>query len=345
MRQFSCLNEMPLDVIMKFKHLITTLDYHHGQASRTIISGYPPIPGRTMAEKSDFFDTHLAWLGHCLCREPRGHANMLGSIITEPVNTGSKLGVLFLHPNGQFAMCGDSTIATAFAALESGIVTPVEPETTFDMDTPAGVIRVKAKVKNGVVEYVSYLNVPSFHLEDRQVHIANIGDLVVNICYGGLFYGLVDVDQIGLSIQTGSGPRLLELGTYILKSMRQDESNRLAPAETGITLATFFEMIGDKPLTFRVANIYLPGILGRTPSGTGMSALMALQHAKGVLNVREPFIQESILGLRWEGAITDIDKNETQVTIVPEIRAKSYLMGFHQFVIDSDDPFQQGFTI
>lgn len=330
---------------MKFKHLITTLDYHHGQASRTIISGYPPIPGRTMAEKSDFFDMHLSWLGRCLCREPRGHANMLGSIITEPVNPGSKLGILFLHPDGQFAMCGDSTIATAFAVLESGIVVPVEPETVFDMDTPAGVIRVNAKVKNGVVEHVSYINVPSFHLEDRQIHIDGIGGLGVSICYGGLFYGLVNVDQVGLSIQTDNRSRLLELGTLILKSMRQGAAYHLSPTEAGITLATFYEMISDEPLTFRVANIYLPGILGRTPSGTGMSALMALQHARGILNIGDLFIQESILGLRWEGSISDIDKKETQVAIIPEIRAKSYLMGFHQFVIDPDDPFQQGFTI
>ena len=104
---------------MHVTNQIYAIDHHHGQASRTTLSGYPTIHGATMPDKANYYLENLSWLHESLMREPRGHKNMLGSILTAPVNEGSEFGVLFQHAFGLFPSCGDSTFATAFIAIEA----------------------------------------------------------------------------------------------------------------------------------------------------------------------------------------------------------------------------------
>ncbi|MCD4677637.1 MAG: proline racemase family protein [Desulfobacula sp.] len=332
---------------MKFKHLINTLDYHHGQASRTIISGYPPILGSTMKKKAAYYDKHLAWIHRSLIREPRGHANMLGSILTEPVSPEAAIGVLYLHAEGQFEMCGDSAFATAYAVLENGIVEPVEPLTEFAMDTVAGLVRVKAEVRDGSVNQVTIENVPAFYVEDYQTTLSTGTLVTLEIAYGGLYYALVDSNFIGISLKPKNAGRLIKLGMEII-GLANDTLNirhNYPPYDININLVTFYEKLETQKSNYLVCNIYPPGRMGRTPSGTGLSAHLALRCHKGQLKLHQDFIQKSIVGTTFTGKLTGKSKKEGLVSYIPAISTRSYLMGINQYIIDPDDPFKEGFVL
>ena len=332
---------------MKFKHLINTLDYHHGQASRTIISGYPPILGNTMKDKAAYYDKHLAWVHRSLIREPRGHANMLGSILTEPVTPDAAIGVLYLHGNGQFEMCGDSAFATAFAVLENGIVEPVEPLTEFGMDTVAGLIKVKADVRNGDINLVSIENVPAFYINDYQITLSSGTQVTLEVAFGGLYYAFVDCSQIGFPLKPENANKLIKLGMEIINlantslNIRQEHMAE----KVKINLTTFYEKLEDKKSDYLVCNIYPPGRMGRTPSGTGLSAHLAIRYHKKQLKLNQKFIQKSIVGTTFTGKIVDEEKKHDQRFYLPVISTKSFLMGINQFIIDPDDPFHEGFEL
>jgi proline racemase len=331
---------------MKFKHLINTLDYHHGQASRTIVSGYPPILGKTMKEKAAYYDKHLAWIHRSLIREPRGHANMLGSILTEPVTPEAAIGVLYLHANGQFEMCGDSAFATAFAVLENGIVEPVETLTEFGMDTVAGLVKVKAMVHNGTVNQVSIENVPAFYINDYQIKLSSGAQITIEIAYGGLYYAFVDSSQVGLALTPKNSDSFIKLGMEIinlanssLNVYRKNKNERIK-----IDLTTFYNKREDQRSDYKVCNIYPPGRMGRTPSGTGLSAHLAIRYHKDQLKLYQNFVQESIVGTTFTGKVIAEDRHDGLVSYTPIISTKSYLMGINQFIIDPDDPFKEGFA-
>lgn len=323
------------------------MDYHHGQASRTIIAGYPPILGRTMAEKSGYYDEHLSWIHRSLIREPRGHANMLGSILTEPVSREASLGVLYLHAEGQFAMCGDSAFATAFAVLENGMVEPSAPVTEFAMDTVAGLVRVRAYVNQGVISRITLENVPSFYIGDYKIKIASGTPINIEVAYGGLNFAFVDSRQLGLSLAPENGKRIIQLGVEVLEKINVTVKFPYPHQEKDPTihLVSFYTKNDSKENYYHVANVYPPGRMGRTPSGTGISSHMALRHHKDELRLDQDFIQESIIGTTFTGRLIDEIKKGQCMTVIPEITTKSYLMGIHQFVIDSEDPFREGFML
>ena len=331
---------------MKFDRLITTLDYHHGQASRTIMSGYPPILGATMAEKARYYDDHLAWIHESLLREPRGHAGMLGSILTDPVDAESAVGVIFLHPQGQFEMCGDSTFATAFAVLESGIVTPTEPETRFTIDTVAGPVDITAQVEGGVVQHVAMTNVPSFYL-GRVVHdIEGVGEVTIDVAYGGNQYAILDAQAIGLTASLEHSERIIRTGMKILDGDQAILSSLADDRSKGqIDLVAFSEDVAGQDHTYRVAIVYRPGLMPRSPSGTGMSSQLALRYFTGDLALNEPAVQHGVLGTSFSGRVVEEVESDGKPAIITEIGAKSHLMGIHQFVIADDDPFRHGFTM
>ena len=166
------------------KKLIHAIDHHHGQANRTVLSGYPSIRGATMRDKEAYYLANMSWIHECLCREPRGHSAMLGSIVTDPVSPTSALGVLFLHANGLYDGCGDSTFGTAAAAVETGVVAAVEPVTRFTMDTVMGPLAIEVDVAGGIVSQVRYENLPSYHITQFALDLEGWGKVAVATAQG-----------------------------------------------------------------------------------------------------------------------------------------------------------------
>jgi len=332
---------------MEITKLITALDYHHGQASRTIISGYPPILGRDMREKSKFFEKNMSWLRRSLCREPRGHANMLGTIITDPTGPNSSVGMLFFSAERQYDMCGDCLLCAVHALLESGIISKKEPNTEFLADTPAGPVRIKALIKKNTVDRVAFENVPSFHYSSINLEPKGMPSVQVEIAFGGLFFAFVDARDLNLDLDSENSSMIIksaiEIKDALNASITVKHPRQSAPSE--IALVTLYTGKKKNPLTYRVANVYSPGIMGRTPSGTGTSAFMSVLEKRGELDLEKPYIQESIIGTHFKGRLLRRAPVGEMTASIPEISAKSYLMGIHHFVLNDEDPFREGFVL
>jgi proline racemase len=332
---------------MRLKNQIFAIDHHHGQASRTVLSGYPFIEGKTMRDKADYYLAKMSWVHESLIREPRGHRNMLGSIMTAPVNPGSAFGALFLHAYGLFDACGDSTFATASAALETGLVKMTEPITRFSFDTVLGPLHVEADVADGVLTEVRFENVPSYYVGRKTISVPEVGEVTLEVAFGGLFFGFIDAKSIPLTVAAQEEKAIIAVAQRIFSAvgpgfdMVDEQSGKQVPLD----LITFVEKDLDQPNSYIVANVYKPGRMGRTPSGTGTSAHIALRAALGEYNSGEKFVQRSIVGTHFTGTAAPYTLPSGKTAVKPIIGAKSYMMAISQFVIDPEDPFGTGFIL
>ena len=328
---------------MRAQQIIYTWDYHHGQATRVIVGGLPPLRGATMREKQDDFQKRCDYVRTSLMQEPRGHKNMLGAVLTEPATPDGDIGMLFLSPQGYFDMCGDSTFSGVAALVDSGLMRYQDPdgEMLVKLDTVAGRVDAHVRLKAGEPVAITFDNVASFALGTARLDVPGAGTVEAWLGYGGLLYAFVRADQVGIpSLRLVPKEQLLEVGTKVwLAAREQTKISSGGSADKAADLITLWEPLnGEKGA--RVANFYASQTTGRTPSGTGLAARAAIEAAAGRLGPGEPFVHESLLGLRFTARV--VKKNEGGV--VPSITARSFLMGTAQWVLHPEDPFRCGFV-
>jgi len=185
---------------VKFEKLVTTIDAHaEGMPIRLVTSGIPIIPGKTMMEKRDFFRKNLDHLRTSLVYEPRGHSNMFAAILTDRVTDGAAFGIIFLSPWGYLDMCGHGAMGIATISVETGLVEPTEPVTEILIDTPAGQVGARVNLENGRARSVTIQNVPSFLYGTEVVRIPEVGELSVDIAYGGNNFAIIEARALGIS--------------------------------------------------------------------------------------------------------------------------------------------------
>ena len=339
---------------MRAEHVVYTWDYHHGQATRVIVGGLPPLRGATMAEKQAYFATQCDDLRASLMQEPRGHANMLGAVVTEPATPDGDVGLLFLHPRGFFEMCGDSTFSGVAALIDSGLLRPDDPngEKVIKLDTVAGRVVAHVQLQDGEPVAITFDNVASYSLGEQCLRVEGYGEVNALLGYGGLTYAFVEARALGVeSLKQLARGELLEVGTRVWQAARAQTRlpSYVGPERVGeprpTDLITLWESL-ENQRGARVANFYAPGTTGRTPSGTGLSARVAIEVAAGRLRAGESFIHESVLGLRFTARPVrlNIPRADGGLTgVVPAVTARSFLMGTAQWVLHPEDPFKHGF--
>ncbi len=337
---------------MKFIRSIHAIDTHTaGEPTRIVIGGIPKIPGESMAAKKEYLERHVDYLRTALMLEPRGHGDMFGAIITEPCMKEADFGIIFMDGGGYLNMCGHGTIGAMTAAVETGMVPAVEPVTRIRMEAPAGLVRGEVRVDHGQVQEVSFTNVPSFmYRSGVAIVVPGLGEIEVDIAFGGNFFILVSADQLGIEIDPKNSQKLKELGIYIRETV-----NRTVPIQHPtlghIRSADVVEIYGkpthpeaDRKNVVVFGNDSKPS-LDRSPCGTGTSAKMAALHSKGQLKVGEDFVYESILGTLFRGRILDTLKVGEFDAVTPRITGSAYITGFNHFVIDERDPLKHGFRL
>src|SRR4030042_499577 len=177
---------------------ISTIDAHAaGEPLRIILDGYPELKGKTILEKRRYAKENYDYLRTALMWEPRGQADMYGTIITPPVTQGADFGVLFLHNEGYSSMCGHGIIAVTTVIIETGMIKMESPVTTVKIDTPAGLVTACARIENKKVKSVYFHNVPSFVLTQNQfVQVPGLGKVNFDVAFGGAFYAFVNADEL-----------------------------------------------------------------------------------------------------------------------------------------------------
>ncbi|RNF03853.1 uncharacterized protein Tco025E_08105 [Trypanosoma conorhini] len=352
---------------MRFKKSLTCVDMHTaGEAARIVTSGLPHVPGATMADKKDYLRKHMDNLRRGVMLEPRGHDDMFGAFLLDPVAEGADLGLVFMDTGDYLNMCGHNSIAAATAAVEMGLV-HVPPKATHVpvvLDTPAGVIRTVAHLETdseSEVSHVSIVNVPCF-LYQRDVTLKlpdPYGEVKFDIAFGGSFFAILPAEQLGLVISLENLAKLKEAGALLRAEINRTMKvqHPLLPYINTVDLVEFYGPPTHPDATCKNVVVFGNRQVDRSPCGTGTSAKMATLHAKGELRIGELFVNESILGTLFQGRllgeeiIPGVKVPATEefakgmLVVTPEVTGKAFITGFNTLLFDPKDPFINGFTL
>ena len=328
---------------------ITTLDAHTGgEPFRVITSGFPELPGATILERRRYAQENLEALRKALMWEPRGHADMYGCIVTPPVSPAADFGVLFMHNEGYSTMCGHGIIAITKIALETGRVPMQAPETTVRIDSPAGLVTARARVEKGHVRRVAFHNVASFVVAlDETVAVPGLGQVRYDLAFGGAFYVFVQAEDVGLTCTPADFSALIETGRAIKQAVINSRPVE-HPFEDDLSLLYGTIFIGppeDPDAHSRNVCVFAEGEVDRCPTGTGVSARLAIHHARGEITVNQQIIIESIIGSRFTGRVVETTTFGPYPAIIPEVTGTAFITGKHEFLIDPDDPLKKGFIL
>ena len=330
-------------------HAITTLDCHvAGEALRVVTAGFPEPSGSTILEKRQYCRTHLDHLRTALMWEPRGHHEMYGCLLVTPAHPQADTGVLFFHNEGYSTMCGHGIIGLTTVMLEEGLFPTSVPTTTIRFDTPSGLVTAQASLDAGKVRNVAFLNVPSFVLDVEQtVRVPGIGSVDYDLAFGGAFYAFCRAEELDLALEPKHARRLQALGLAIKQAIMAERTiSHPTEPELGYLYGTIFVAPPHTPEgDLRQTCIFANGALDRSPTGTGVSAHLALLHAKGNLQVGQSLRFESILGTLFGGKIVEETQLGPYPAIIPEVEGHACLTGRHEFMIDPDDPLRDGFLL
>lgn len=336
---------------MKFSRMLQAIDTHTaGEAARLITGGIPFIPGKTMADKKQYLQDNNDNLRTALMLEPRGHNDMFGAFILAPTIEEAHFGIIFMDAGGYLNMCGHNSIAAVTAAVETGIVPPTGEEITpVNLDTPAGLVKAKAFMKDDFkVEKVSFENVASFlYKKDQKMDVEGLGTITFDISFGGSFFVIIHASELGLEIKPEFASKISEIGMTVLNKV--NETIKMEhPTLSHIKTADLIE-IYDKPThpdaTHKNVVVFGDGQIDRSPCGTGTSAKVATLFAKGELAVGESIVYESILGTLFTGKVLRETELAGYQAIIPEVSGSAYITGFNTFLFDPEDPLSDGFVL
>lgn len=329
-------------------HTFFCVDGHTcGNPVRLVAGGGPRLEGATMLERRAHFLAEFDWIRTGLMFEPRGHDLMSGAILYPPTRDDCDTGILYIETSGCLPMCGHGTIGAVTIALEQGLVTPREPG-VVRLDTPAGLVVAEYRREGRFVEEVRLTNVPSFlHSEGVTGHVEGLGDVTVDIAYGGNFYAIVDpqpafrdiADHRALDLIGWSAPLRDSLNTVC------DIVHPEKPEIRGVSHILWTGAPTDPAATARNAVFYGDKAIDRSPCGTGTSARMAQWAAQGRLGEGDAFVHESIIGSLFHGRVEALTRAGDRPAIIPSIGGWARVTGYNTILIDERDPYAHGFVV
>lgn len=326
----------------------TCIDGHTcGCPVRLVVDGTPELSGATMADKRSEFIENFDWIRTGLMFEPRGHDLMSGGFLFPPTDPDNDLGILFMETSGCLPMCGHGTMGIITLGIQEGKIKP-KKEGELKVEVPAGLLNIEYQQTGDKVDSVKIRNVPSFlHSEGLSVLTETLGEIYLDVAYGGNFYGIIDPQKNFSGIQDYTADQLISMSRQIREAMNKKfefvhpEDDRISGMShvlwTGNTLS-------DKA-TARNAVFYGDKAIDRSPCGTGTSARMAQWVAKGKLKVGDEFIHESFIGSTFTGKVESTTKVGEFDAIIPSIQGWSKHTGYNTIFIDDDDPYAHGFQV
>ncbi|MCS5653906.1 MAG: proline racemase family protein [Candidatus Marinimicrobia bacterium] len=346
---------------MKISNMIHAVDLHAcGEPGRVIVGGVLDVPGESMFDKMQYLSQNADSLRLRMLREPRGYPAANCNLILPSNNPEAVAGFVIMEQTEYPGMSGTNTICVVTTLIETGMVDITEPFTEFKLDTPAGLISISAEVKDGKAVNVTFENVPAFSVyKNKSISVPEIGEVTVDIAYGGMFYVILDSEELGLELSPGNGGEIVRVAEMV-KAIAAEKFQVVHPLNkdiSGITIAVVSgppenpdatlknavvvstgKLDWDKPETWK-------GVIDRSPCGTGTCAKMASLYAKDLLDLDTDFIHEGILGTTFTGRLVRKTMVGNFDAVVPTISGRAWITGFAQYVVDENDPFPEGFTI
>ncbi|MBS8274950.1 proline racemase [Thalassospira tepidiphila] len=329
---------------------IEVVDMHTGgEPLRIITSGYPDIPGTNILAKRRYAKDHLDHLRRFLMFEPRGHYDMYGAILVEPSLPDANLAVLFIHNEGYSTMCGHAILALGRYAIDYGLVKAVEPVTTVNIECPCGLVRAEVEVSNGKTGKVRFSSVPSFMFaNDVSLQLADGTAFKTDIGYGGAFYAILDAGQFDIAITPENVGRLTRLAEEICQAV--NDSVTLAHPDHDDLAFLYGAILTDGRDAFEASAtrnicVFAKNQVDRSPTGSGVSARLAIQHAKGLIAPGDIRVFESVIGSSFEGSVEATTSCGPHEAIIASVKGKAHYSGKASFWYEEDDEVGRGFIV
>ena len=346
---------------MNVSNMIHAVDLHAcGEPGRVIVGGVLDVPGESMFEKMQHLSQKADSLRLRMLREPRGYPAANCNLILPSNNPEAVAGFVIMEQTEYPGMSGTNTICVVTTLIETGMVEVNEPFTDFKLDTPAGLISIRAEVCEGKTVNVTFENVPAFSVyTNESISVPEIGEVKVDVAYGGMFYVILDSEELGLKLSPENGGEIVRVAEMV-KAIASEKLPVVHPENkeiSGITIAVVSgppenpaatlknvvvvstgKLDWDRPETWK-------GVIDRSPCGTGTCAKMASLFEKNMLDVDTDFIHEGILGTTFTGRLVRKTKVGDYDAVVPTITGRAWITGFAQYVVDANDPFPEGYTI
>lgn len=346
---------------MHLSNLIHAVDAHAaGEHGRVITGGVVNVPGATMFDKMSWLRTHGDALRLRMLREPRGYPAANCNLILPSSHPEADAGFVIMEQVEYPGMSGTNTMCVVTVLLETGMLPMLEPVTELTLESPAGLIRVRADCAGGKVTRVTFRNVAAFatHL-DAPVEVPQLGTVKVDVAYGGMFYVIADATQFGLRLTPDEGGDIVRIGEMI-KAATREQLPVVHPEQPGFEGVTIAQLSGpplrgdadwqnavvvstgtldwSRPSTWT-------GALDRSPCGTGTSAKMATLHARGRLGLHQDFRHAGVLGTVFTGRLLEEVQVGDYTAVVPSISGQAWITGMATYVLDPTDPFPEGYTV
>lgn len=334
---------------MAGRHVLRVIDAHGGgNPTRIIVGGVPRLDGATVAAQQVDFAKHWDHLRTAVTLEPRGGALTSSAVLVRPADPRADVGVFFMEPFGYPAMCGSDTISLVAALIETGQIATNGQSATVRLETPAGLVTAQARVTSSGVENVTFTNVPGFlALDEVAVRTAALGELVVDVAYGGNFYVLVPARSLDLDLAADVPSLVGARAKGVLQAAREQLAvqHPTIPALNEITHVMVYDEPSDASRDARVQVVVPPDVLDRSPCGTGTTARVAALVAKGRLQIGGSVRHTSLTGLTFTGRALREVAMESAVGTEVAITGSGHVIGDGNIYVDGRDPLTYGFSV
>jgi proline racemase len=315
---------------MRAGRTLTVVGCHAGgEIGNVIVGGVLPPPGATVFEQMESLRRDGDWLRRVLLHEPRGSVACHANLVVPPTRDDCDAGFIIMEPTEYPAMSGSNTICTTTVLLETGMIEMREPETVVRLEAPGGVVEARAACR------------------DAELDVEGLGRLTVDVAYGGMWYAIADAGALGFELVPEEARDLSLAGEAIRAAAREQLEcvHPENPAIAGVSIVQIAEPWRGVGEVTRNAVVVAPGRLDRSATGTGLSARLAVLHARGLMQPGDSMIHASPIGSTFEGRIVEETRVGDRPSVVPAIRGSAWITGVTQVLIDPSDPFPEGYLL
>ena len=334
---------------MRSRRVISVVGCHaEGEIGDVIVGGVLPPAGATLYEQMECMRRDHDDVRRLLLCEPRGSVSRHVNLLVPAVRADCQIGAIIMEPTEYVPSSGSNLICIATVLLETGILPMQEPETIVRIEVPGGPVRARATCSGGKCVSVEIENVPAF--VDRlgaTLEVAGLGTVVADIAYGGMFYAIVDGTTLGFRVAADEARELAVAGEQIRRAAREQlevvhPENAAIRGVSIVQLNRPFAGVGEVSVN---TCIVAPGRSDRSLTGTGMVAWMVVLRACGLMQVGDSMTHAFLIGSTFRGRIFGDTRVVGRAAILPLITGRGWLTGFHQYLLDADDPYPQGYVL
>ena len=320
-----------------------------GEVGDVIVDGVPPPPGDTLWEQSRWIARDDG-LRRYVLNEPRGGVFRHCNLLVPPTHPDADAAFIIMEPVDTPPMSGSNSICVANVVLETGIVPMQEPVARLTLEAPGGLVHVEAGCNGGKVQWIRVRNVPSFaHKLEQALEISGTGTITVDTAYGGDSFVIVDANALGLSLQPDEARDLAELGVRFSNAATEQLGfeHPENPDWAHISFCLFATPVErqEHRLLTRHAVAIRPGKIDRSPTGTGVSARLAVLHARGLAGPEDELVARSIIDSQFIGRIEGTTTVGDLPAIVPSIEGRAWITGMRELQLDPEDPWPLGYRV